>query len=89
MAQADFKNSITAPAVSRRRRFLSQAAGVAAGGTVLALATISPASAAAAPRGLAGPGIRPNRGPSNGPRRMSSPWQSIPGLTGSAIRPPI
>lgn len=32
-----------------RRRFLSKAAGVAAGGTVLALATIPPALAAAAP----------------------------------------
>jgi hypothetical protein len=32
-----------------RRRFLSQAAGVATGGAVLALATIPPASAAAAP----------------------------------------
>jgi hypothetical protein len=37
------------PAVSTRRRFLSQAAGVAAGGTVLALATIPPALAATAP----------------------------------------
>jgi hypothetical protein len=34
-----------------RRRFLSHAAGVAAGGTVLALATIPPAPAAAAPAG--------------------------------------
>ncbi len=34
------------PAVSTRRRFLSRAAGVAAGGAVLALATIPPASAA-------------------------------------------
>ena len=42
-------NSITAPAVSTRRHFLSQAAGVAAGGTVLALATIPPVPAAAAP----------------------------------------
>src|ERR1700730_11729020 len=32
-----------------RRRFLTNAAGVAAGGAVLALATIPPASAAAAP----------------------------------------
>jgi hypothetical protein len=32
-----------------RRRFLSQAAGVAAGGSVLALATITPAPAAGAP----------------------------------------
>jgi hypothetical protein len=46
MAQADSKNSITAPIVSTRRRFLSQAAGLAAGGTVLALATVTPAAAA-------------------------------------------
>jgi hypothetical protein len=39
------------PAVSTRRRFLSQAAGVAAGGAVLALATIPPASAVASPAG--------------------------------------
>jgi hypothetical protein len=32
-----------------RRRFLHQAAGVAAGGTVLAMATIPPMSAGAAP----------------------------------------
>jgi hypothetical protein len=49
MAQADSNNSIPVPAVSTRRRFISQAAGVAAGGTVLALATIPPALAAAAP----------------------------------------
>ncbi len=49
MAQATSDNSITAPIVSTRRRFLSQAAGVAAGGTVLALATIPPAPAADAP----------------------------------------
>jgi len=39
MAQADSNISTTAPVDSTRRRFLSQAAGVAAGGTVLALAT--------------------------------------------------
>jgi hypothetical protein len=55
MAQANSDNSTPMPAVSTRRRFLSQAAGVAAGGTVLALATIPPASAAAAPAGLADP----------------------------------
>jgi hypothetical protein len=49
MAQADSDNSTTMPVVQSRRRFLSQAAGVAAGGTVLALATIPPAPAAAAP----------------------------------------
>jgi hypothetical protein len=38
-----------------RRRFLSRAAGVAAGSAVLALATIPPASAAAAPGGLLDP----------------------------------
>jgi hypothetical protein len=43
------------PVDPTRRRFLSQAAGVAAGGTVLALATIPFASAAAAPAGLADP----------------------------------
>jgi hypothetical protein len=49
MAQATSDNSITAPVVSTRRRFLSQAAGVAAGGTALALATIPPALSAIAP----------------------------------------
>jgi hypothetical protein len=38
-----------------RRRFLSQTAGIAAGGAVLALATISPAAAAAAPAGTLDP----------------------------------
>jgi hypothetical protein len=38
-----------------RRRFLTNAAGVAAGGAVLALATIPPVSAAAAPMGLPDP----------------------------------
>jgi hypothetical protein len=38
-----------------RRRFLSTAAGVAAGGAVLALAAIPPTSALAAPAGLADP----------------------------------
>jgi len=36
-----------------RRRFLSQSAGLAAGGAILALATIPPAAAASAPAGLA------------------------------------
>jgi hypothetical protein len=49
MAQANTENSTTMPAVSTRRRFLSQAAGVAAGGTVLALATVSATAEAAAP----------------------------------------
>jgi hypothetical protein len=40
----------TLPSVDpTRRRFLSQAAGVAAGGSVLALATIPPIAAASAP----------------------------------------
>ena len=43
------------PVVSTRRRFLSQAAGAAAGGTALALAPIPPAPAAAAPAGLLDP----------------------------------
>jgi hypothetical protein len=38
-----------------RRRFLTNAAGVAAGGTVLALATIPPASALVAPAGALDP----------------------------------
>jgi hypothetical protein len=42
-------NSPISQGATSRRRFLSQAAGVAAGGTVLALATIPPASAVAAP----------------------------------------
>jgi hypothetical protein len=37
------------PAAQSRRRFLSQAAGVAAGGAVLALATVSATADAAAP----------------------------------------
>jgi hypothetical protein len=37
------------PAAATRRRFLSQAAGVAAGGTALALATVSATAGAAAP----------------------------------------
>jgi hypothetical protein len=43
------------PVDPTRRHFLSQAAGVAAGGTVLALATIPPASAAAALAGALDP----------------------------------
>jgi hypothetical protein len=39
------------PVDSNRRRFLTNAAGVAAGGTVLALAAIPPTLAAAAPTG--------------------------------------
>ena len=53
MAQVDSENNTVMPAVQSRRRFLSQAAGVAAGGTVLALAMIPPAAAASAPAGLA------------------------------------
>jgi hypothetical protein len=51
MAQANPDNSTPMPADQTRRRFLSQAAGVAAGSTVLALAIIPPASATAAPAG--------------------------------------
>src|SRR5882724_10833199 len=47
MAQANSNNNITALVVPSRRLFLSQAAGLAAGGTVLAMA-IKPAPAAAA-----------------------------------------
>jgi hypothetical protein len=48
------------PAVSTRRHFLSQAAGVTAGSAVLALATIPPALATAAPMAaLASSGVDP------------------------------
>jgi hypothetical protein len=50
MAQANSENSRDAPVVQSRRRFLSQAAGVAAGGTILALA-----GALAAPAGALDP----------------------------------
>jgi hypothetical protein len=43
------------PVDSNRRRFLTNAAGVAAGGTVLALAAIPPTSAATAPTGALDP----------------------------------
>jgi hypothetical protein len=43
------------PVDSTRRRFLSQAAGVAAGGTVLALAAIPPSPAQTAPAGALDP----------------------------------
>jgi hypothetical protein len=55
MARADSDNSIAFPAVSTRRRFLSQAAGVTAGSAALALAIIPPMSAAAAPAGALDP----------------------------------
>jgi hypothetical protein len=55
MAQVDSENSIAMPVAPTRRRFLSQAAGVAAGGTVLALATIATADAAAPVAAVAGP----------------------------------
>jgi hypothetical protein len=48
------------PAEATRRRFLSQAAGVAAGGTALALATVSATADAAAPMAaLASSGVDP------------------------------
>lgn len=52
MTQADCVLSTpptNTPTNTTRRRFLSQAAGVAAGGTALALAAIPPATAASAP----------------------------------------
>jgi hypothetical protein len=49
MAQVDSENTTAMPAVSTRRRFLSQAAGVAAGGTALAPATNSAAADGASP----------------------------------------
>jgi hypothetical protein len=48
MAQVDSENSISMPAVSTRRHFLSQAAAVTAGGAVLATALSVSASAAGA-----------------------------------------
>jgi hypothetical protein len=48
MAQVDSENSTAMPAVSTRRHFLSQTAGVAAGGAVLALVAFPPPPAAAA-----------------------------------------
>src|SRR5665647_3133106 len=53
MAQVDSENNTVMPAVQSRRRFLSQAAGVAAGGTVLALAIPAAPAAASAPAALA------------------------------------
>ena len=49
MAQADSNISILASVDPTRRRFLSNAAGVAAGGTALALVTIPPGPAVGAP----------------------------------------
>jgi hypothetical protein len=49
MAQADSKNSTTAPVDPTRRRFLSNTASIAAGGAVLAMATIPPGPAVGAP----------------------------------------
>jgi hypothetical protein len=48
-------SQVDATGATSRRRFLSQAAGVAAGGTVLALATVSPQPAVAAPAGTLDP----------------------------------
>src|ERR1035437_4042843 len=51
MTQADSVHSMPPINTSAtRRRFLSQSAGMAAGGAILALATIPPASTADAPR---------------------------------------
>ena len=49
MAQADSHNITAATAAPTRRRFLSQAAGVAAGSAVITLGTIPPRPAMAAP----------------------------------------
>jgi len=49
MAQVNSENTTSTAIDQTRRRFLTQAAGVAAGGAALALATIPPASAATAP----------------------------------------
>ena len=55
MAQANINNSTSMPVDQTRRRFLSRAAGVAAGGAALALATIPPAPAVGAPAGALDP----------------------------------
>src|SRR5258708_19145878 len=55
MAQVNSENSTAMPAVSTRRHFLSQAAGVAAGGTILALAAFPPVPTTAAPAGALDP----------------------------------
>jgi hypothetical protein len=55
MARADSNNSIPASADPTRRCFLSTTATLAAGGAALALATIPPAPAAAAPAGALDP----------------------------------
>ena len=55
MPKANSDNSTTMPAEATRRRFLTQAAGVAAGASVLALAITPPAWAVAAPAGLPDP----------------------------------
>ena len=58
MAQADSNHTTimqNAPTVASRRSFLTKAAGVVAGGTVLALAPVSLVSAAAAPAGSLDP----------------------------------
>jgi hypothetical protein len=67
MAQANTDNSTSMPIDHTRRRFLSQAVGMAASGTALALATIPPASASAAPASPLDPvfGLIQN-GPSRG-----------------------
>jgi hypothetical protein len=62
MAKADCVHSapplntpISQVDATSRRRFLTSAAGIAAGGTVLSLATVSPTPAAAAPTGAPDP----------------------------------
>jgi hypothetical protein len=60
MAQAKTDNSTPVPAEATRRRFLSQAAGAAAGGAALALATVSAKAGAAVPMAVLAPsGVDP------------------------------
>jgi hypothetical protein len=84
MAQATNVQSTNTPAVPTRRRFLSTAAGIAAGGTVLALATIPPALAAAAPAG-------PLDGASASPARAlddaGEAWKSVASASVVSWRP--
>jgi hypothetical protein len=57
MARADSNDNISTSVTPTRRRFLSTAAGVAAGGAVLAMATITPTAAVALAGGPADPGF--------------------------------
>jgi hypothetical protein len=55
MSKADSHNTTAAPVDQTRRRFLSQAAGVAASGSILALATLQPVAAMTTPAVAAAP----------------------------------